>query len=329
MPVQLNCPTALGRILALVVLFEALGAITGRSIAESSFVFDDQFKGVDITMPGGDKKLYPDPKVWAFTFWPGTRWPDSYGDGTNWLENNGDSQTYVTPMLRNVLQSPVPPDLSYDPFSIQPDGLHIKAAVLTPEQQAIYRVGGFRRFGSGMLLSRFAFTYGKIRVVAKLPSARGSWPALWLLPESHKWPPEIDIFEAMAWGPHRKQIHTGMLVPKGEKGSYSKWHDIDADPTKDFHEYGMDWTPDTITVLFDGKVLWQRPTPASMHQDMYLIVNLAVGGKWPFNELGVRPIDGKSPKRLAEGADLIQQDYPAEMVVRSIRIESPGGRLRN
>jgi hypothetical protein len=287
------------------------------------FTFKDDFKGVPVTLPDGRSKLYPDTKNWAFTFWPGIKWPDSYGDGTNWLAGNSECQTYVTPLAAFAGKTPVPAALRYDPFSIKPDGLHIKAAALTHQQQAAYHVGGGRRFGSGMLLSHFAFTYGKVRMVAKLPSARGSWPAFWLLSASHTWPPEIDIFEAMAWGTHTHQIHAGLLVPKGEEGEHHGWYSIDANPAEGFHEYGLDWDAKRVTVLFDGKVVMQQPTPASMQRPMYLITNLAVGGQWPYNELGVKPIDGKSDERLAKGSDLIEADYPAEMIIKSITVSSP------
>jgi hypothetical protein len=285
-----------------------------------SDIIEDDFRGVEITMPGGRKKLYPDASRWAFTFWPGTKWPDSYGDGTNWLAGNAECQTYVTPFIDKVKGTTVPMDLRYDPFSIQSDGLHIKASLLSLAQQGAYQVGGYRRFGSGMLLSRAAFTFGSIRVAAKLPSARGSWPGLWLLPESHQWPPEIDIFEAMPWGKHQRQIHYGVMVPKGATGHFSQWLDLDIDPSAGVHEYGLDWTPETMTGLLDGKMLWQQPTPSSLQQNMYLIINLAVGGKWPYNELNVQPIDSVSPDRLSEGSDLIQGDYPADMIIRSVKV---------
>jgi hypothetical protein len=285
-----------------------------------SDIIEDDFRGVEITMPGGRKKLYPDASRWAFTFWPGTKWPDSYGDGTNWLAGNAECQTYVTPFIDKVKGTTVPMDLRYDPFSIQSDGLHIKASLLSLAQQGAYQVGGYRRFGSGMLLSRAAFTFGSIRVAAKLPSARGSWPGLWLLPESHQWPPEIDIFEAMPWGKHQREIHYGVMVPKGATGHFSQWIGLDMDPSADVHEYGLDWTPETMTGLIDGKMLWQQPTPSSLQQNMYLIINLAVGGKWPYNELNVQPIDSVSPDRLSEGSDLIQGDYPADMIIRSVKV---------
>jgi hypothetical protein len=294
-----------------------------RRGAKSSAIIEEDFRGVEMMMPDGSKKLYPDSSKWAFTFWPGTKWPDSYGDGTNWLAGNAECQTYVTPFMSKIEGSPIPVDMRYDPFSIQSDGLHIKASLLNAAQQSAYHVGGYRRFGSGMLLSRKSFTFGNISMVAKLPSARGSWADLWLLTESHQWPPEIDIFESMPWGKHQQQLHFGVLVPKGTPGGgFGKWTDLGTDPSIGFHHYELNWTPETMTASFDGKVYWQQPTLPSLHQNMYLIINFAVGGKWPFNELNVRPIDSVSTDRLSAGADLIQSDYPSEMIIKSVRVSA-------
>lgn len=290
--------------------------------ANASAILEDEFRGVETPMPDGSKKLYPDSSRWAFTFWPGAKWPESYGDGTNWLPGNWECQAYLTPFISKVKGSPVPVNLRYDPFSIQADGLHIKASLLNAAQQSAYQIGGYRRFGSGMLLSRKSFTFGNISMVAKLPSARGSWADLWLLPESHQWPPEIDVFESMPWGKHQQQLHFGVLVPKGTPGGFGKWTDLGADPTVGFHKYDLNWTPENLTASFDGKVYWQQPTPPSLQQNMYLIINFAVGGKWVYNELGVQPVDGVSPERLSAGSDLIQSDYPSEMVVKSIRVSA-------
>ena len=303
------------------LLWLALGFIALPSpLHAGETILEDSFAGVEILMPDGTAKLYPDPRTWSFTFWPGVKWPDSYGNGTNWLGGNDESQTYVTPRLGKIKGEVIPLELRYDPFMISNRGLHITASVLSAEQQKAYKIGGHQRFGSGMIKSNQTFTYGKITMIAKLPSARGSWPAFWLLPAEPKWPPEIDIFEAMAWGPHKQQLRSGLIVPKGQEGNYGDWFDIDEDPSKDFHEYGLDWNKETITATYDKKVLWQKPTPASMHEAMYLIVNLAVGGKWVYNELGIQPIDDRTPERLARGADMIEADYPAEMIIKSISV---------
>jgi hypothetical protein len=318
-----------GVLLPTLPYFAASAASAGLSVsgdglgaAARSDIIEDNFRGVEITMPDGSRKFYPDPSKWAFTFWPGTKWPESYGDGTNWLAANAECQTYVTPLISKVKGSTVADNLRYDPFSIRSDGLHIKASLLSPAQQSAYQIGGYRRFGSGMLLSRTSFTYGNIRMVAKLPAARGSWADLWLLPESHQWPPEIDVFESMPWGKHQQQLHYGVIVPKGATGGFGNWTELGTDASAEFHEYGLDWTPETLSGLFDGRVLWQHPTPESLKQNMYLIVNFAVGGKWVFNELNVQPIDSMSPERLSAGADLIQADYPAEMIIKSISVSA-------
>ena len=291
--------------------------------ASASAILEDNFEGVSVLLPGDVKPvLYPDPKNWAFTFWPGIVWPDSYGNGTNWLDGpNAESQTYVTPFLTSIKGQQIAFDLRYNPFSIKQDGLHIKASLLSAEQQKAYQVGGPRRFGSGILLSRKSFTYGIVRVVAKLPAAQGSWPALWLLPETRKWPPEIDILEAMAWGSHSSQIHIGYVVSEEEGKGVSQWHEVGVNPSISFHEYGLVWTAETLTYLFDGRMIWQYPTPASLNQPMYLIINFAVGGTWPYNELGISPIDSRDLERLARGASAIAADYPSEMIVRSVLVQ--------
>lgn len=284
-------------------------------------LLEDDFTGVRTTLPNGEVKPYPDRTKWAFTFWPGTRWKDSYGDGTNWLEGNGESQTYLNAFLVRVKGKFVTPEQRYDPFLITPDGLRIRASLLTPQQQVLYGVGGHRRFGSGMLLSRRSFKYGKVRMVAKLPNAPGTWPALWMLPTSKQWPPEIDIFEGMAWGPHKRQLHIAALTTKDDTAAkLAKWVDIPADPSEGFHEYGLDWDDKQLRFLFDGKVLAVTPTPRSMQEPMYVIVNLAVGGKWPYNELKIPPIDSLDPKRLEAGASKIEKGLPADLVIRSLKI---------
>lgn len=303
-----------------IVLFLTLFVI---SFADNAYaqkiVFSDDFSGIERLMPDGNKKLYPDHTKWAFTFWPGTVWPDSYGDGTNYLDSNNESQVYVTPWIDKVKEKKIPIPLRYDPFSIEKDGLHITADVLSPASMKAYDVSGARQFGSGILMSRFSFKYGKVKMVAKLPSAKGSWPAFWLLAQSRTWPPEIDIFEAMAWGPHSKQVHPSLGVSE-DGHDYSGWFDVGVDLSQDFHEYALEWNEKSMAISFDGKELIKRPTPDIMKQDMYILINLAVGGHWAYNELGILPIDGKDQERLLRGVNAIKADYPATMVIKSVEI---------
>ncbi len=53
------------------------------------------------------------------------------------------------------------------------------------------------------------------------------------------------------------------------------------DVSKDFHTYGVLWSPTFVAWYFDGHRVSHTPTPPDMHKPMYLLIDLAVGGKWP------------------------------------------------
>ncbi len=302
---------------------QLLAASAAATPSHAKTLLDDRFTGTLVTLPDqAQPRLYPDPSRWAFTFWPGIVYPDSYGDGTNWLAGNAESQAYLTPFLTAIRGEPIPPALRYEPFTIAADGLHIRAATLSPAQQAAYHIGGHQRFGSGMLLSRAAFRFGTVRIVAKLPHARGAWPAFWLLPANHTWPPEIDLLEAMPWGIHQREMHVGYVSARGQGGGAGSWRPLPFDPASDFHAYALDWTPDSLTYRVDDEILARYPTPGGMDGAMNLVINFAVGGTWAYNEMGLLPIDSTDPVRLEHGADAIQRDYPAEMVIRSVTVEA-------
>ena len=65
-----------------------------------------------------------------------------------------------------------------------------------------------RDYTSVRLNTRSGWTYGRIEVRAKLPSGRGTWPAIWMLPVdwtygNRGWPDngEIDIMEHVGFDP--------------------------------------------------------------------------------------------------------------------------------
>lgn len=181
--------------------------------------------------------------------------------------------------------------LGIDPFRIEDGVLTIEAKPLSPEavaavQRAVnaepanVRDTPIRKaaYSSGMLSTRgrFAQTYGYFEIRARWSDGKGIWPAFWLLPASGKWPPEIDILEA-----HGDKSRT----------AYHSIHSrVVADTTKtatipgtgqDFHLYGALWSRQSIDYYIDGVKTATLPTPADMHQPMYLLANLAIGGSWP------------------------------------------------
>lgn len=135
------------------------------------------------------------------------------------------------------------------------------------------------------------WTYGKIEVSAKLPKGRGMWPAIWMLGaniDQVNWPKcgEIDIMEHVGFEKDTiyGTVHTEAYNhTKGtEKGGSTH---IDT-PYSEFHVYAVEWTPDKIDFLLDGKVYQQflneRKTPNEwpFDQPFHLKLNVAVGGSW-------------------------------------------------
>lgn len=135
-------------------------------------------------------------------------------------------------------------------------------------------------------------TYGKIEVRAKLPTGKGTWPAIWMLGTSIQngtgWPDcgEIDIMENVGFDPdkihgniHTKSYNHVLGTNKGNTVTVEK-------PYEDFHVYAIEWFPTRIDFFIDGdkyfsfgnentgKATWPFDDP------QYLIINLAIGGSW-------------------------------------------------
>ncbi len=156
-------------------------------------------------------------------------------------------------------------------------------------------------YNSGIITTEksFNFEYGLVEVSAKLPAGDGMWPAIWLLPSSLDWPPEIDIMEMLGSDPTMIYASTH----SGANNDSSTLPVYVGDTTQAFHTYGLDWEPNTITWYFDGNAIRTVATPSDMHQPMYLLINLAVGGagSWP------GPVTSAS-------------EFPAQMSIDYVRI---------
>ena len=188
--------------------------------------------------------------------------PDAGGT----LHTNGELQWYVNPAHA--------PTRSLNPFSVQNGILTIRAERTPAEMQDA--VGG-HGYTSGLLTthSSFSQTYGYFEIRADMPDDRGAWPAFWLLPEDGGWPPELDVVEMRGQDP--QTIHASAhSMETGERSSVSTA--VKVPSTEGFHNYGLLWTPDELVWYFDDVAVAHADTPSDMHDPMYMLVNLAVGG---------------------------------------------------
>ena len=134
-------------------------------------------------------------------------------------------------------------------------------------------------YTSGVITThqKTSFTYGKVIVRAKVPKGQGLWPALWLLPSSQGWPPEIDLMETIGGSVVYFTYHWGSNKDSHEQENTSIFVQ---NLTDDFHVYELDWEENQIIWSFDGVEVF-RTSENVPQEEMYFIANLAVGGKWP------------------------------------------------
>ena len=253
----------------------------------------DEFDAV----PDADGTPYVDGSKWQTTFWQGS--------SERTLAGNVEAQSYMDRHYGG--QGNIPVARRPDPFSFETPGvLTISATRLPTGLWPNYGATDQRPFCSGLLCSdhRFTFRYGYVEGRFQLPGNRGAWPAFWLLPDGdpkmghevkdHPWPPEVDVFEFFG---HRPTVHTaGMIVPKGEpKPKFTfGFDDAKVDLSKDFHTWAFEWDEHDCVWTLDGHVWARGSVGPSMRRPFYILVNLAVGGKWYSEEMTNRKTPAKA-----------------------------------
>ena len=142
------------------------------------------------------------------------------------------------------------------------------------------------------------WTYGRFEVRAKLPTGKGLWPAIWMMPtdsEYGSWAAsgEIDIMELLGHEPYMVHgtLHYGGEWPyNSHSGDYFLLKDGQVFPD-DFHTFGLEWEPREFRWYVDGELYqtqndWHTDGgnyPAPFDKRFYIILNVAVGGNWPGN----------------------------------------------
>jgi beta-glucanase (GH16 family) len=142
------------------------------------------------------------------------------------------------------------------------------------------------------------WTYGRFEIRAKLPSGRGTWPAIWMLPTERSygegyWPDngEIDIMEHVGYDPdmihasaHTKAYHHSINTQKSGKTKVES-------ARSGFNVYAVEWTPQEIRWYVNDQQYFKFANerisnPAADHKrwpfdkPFHLLLNLAVGGNW-------------------------------------------------
>lgn len=143
---------------------------------------------------------------------------------------------------------------------------------------------------------KWSWTCGRIEARIKVPRGQGFWPAFWMLGtniNSVGWPAcgEIDIMENLGREPgmiHGTMHGPGYSGARGMGGPFAL--PGGATFADDFHVFAIECETNRIRWFVDDQPYF-TVTPASLprgahwvfNQPKFLLLNLAVGGRWPGN----------------------------------------------
>jgi beta-glucanase (GH16 family) len=176
------------------------------------------------------------------------------------------------------------------------DAFEVKNGVLAivGERRSSEYAGQAFSYTSGVLCSALEQRYGYFEARLRVPAGRGLWPAFWLLGQNGA--PgvnEVDIHEILGDAPDRiyMTVHWGSDYAAGHEKDQTSW--LGPDFSAGFHVFGLEWTPDALVWTIDGVERKRYAGPGVPHVPMYLVLNLAIGGRMPGLPDGATPIPAR------------------------------------
>ncbi|MCD7973835.1 MAG: glycoside hydrolase family 16 protein [Candidatus Azobacteroides sp.] len=239
----------------------------------SKLVFHDEFNGSGL----------PDPNKW------------DYEEG---YVRNGELQYYMVAREENCFQKD-----GHLYIRCINDNVFVKNALISqyPEvrKDTIVPITSTSIHTKGIT----SWKYCRVEMKAKLPVCKGSWSAIWMMPETEYYPPfywpsggEIDIMEHVGYDPRRVYYTAHCAKYNNETLKYHGNAAITNVDTE-WHIYALEWHEDRIEWYLDGRKRYSilRPTDKVEDNDadlnalwrfwpymhpFYLIINSAFGGGW-------------------------------------------------
>lgn len=167
-------------------------------------------------------------------------------------------------------------------------------------------------FTSARLVTRGrqSWLHGRFEIRARLPEGRGTWPAIWMLPDewthgSRQWPEvgEIDIMEHVGYEPGliHATVHSKKFFYRWNENSPKTATIEIPDALSEFHTYVLEWTADELRAYVDDTLYFTYTNPGEGWTSwpytgpFHLLLNVAVGGHWG----GQKGVDEKAfPLRM-------------------------------
>lgn len=164
-------------------------------------------------------------------------------------------------------------------------------------------------FLSGRIDTRdkFDFTHGRAAARIRMPALTGIWPAFWLLGNG-SWPEtgEIDIMEYVG-EPDWSGVALHGPGYSGDTPLQNKYFFPDGSDVTDWHVYAVEWDRDRLLFTIDDRVIYRVTRPMvdlygewKFDTPKFLILNLALGGEYPFKTNGIRTPYYGMPQETAD-----------------------------
>mgnify|MGYP006071910665 CR=1 FL=1 len=168
---------------------------------------------------------------------------------------------------------------------------------LIAKRESFTDQGHTKQFTSARLNSKFAFTYGKVEVRAKLPTGVGTWPAIWMLGKNitepggywqtqnfatTPWPAcgEIDIMEH--WGNNQNYVSSATHTTSSSGNTINHGGQTIPTVSTAFHVYTLEWRPDRLIFSVDSVVHFtyqpavRNNSTWPFDADQYILLNTAI-----------------------------------------------------
>jgi beta-glucanase (GH16 family) len=133
--------------------------------------------------------------------------------------------------------------------------------------------------------------YGRFEINAKLPTGKGTWPAIWMLPTDRAygdWPKsgEIDIMEHVGYDQNNVHFTTHTEAYYFKINTQKTSTKMISDASTAFHKYRVDWTPYAVRGYYDDTLVFTFANEGTGYKvwpfdkRFHLLLNLAIGGDW-------------------------------------------------
>ena len=162
-----------------------------------------------------------------------------------------------------------------------------KKLVITAKKESDGSITSARIHTSG----KHSWKYGYFECRCKIPSGKGTWPAVWFLSDGFhgevSWPKcgEIDLLEHVGRRPG--EVHFSLHSEEFNHRKNSQVTGVYQLPEvlEGFHTYAMEWTPEGFTFFVNdqemGRFLKGEKSGEAQwpfDQSFFLLINLAIGG---------------------------------------------------